>query len=121
MDVRKRPRWNEGLYLLGVQDDLRHEYSRIGAERDAFGRAHDREKFWFWVRIAAACWVWVIIGGVVMAQGFHMNAAIGAFYFPDVMDRAKLYVDSGVFVGTAGAFATLVWSWRTASKRGYFD
>jgi hypothetical protein len=104
-----------------VQDDLRHEYSRIGAERDAFGRAHDREKFWFWVRIAAACWGWVIIGAVVMAQGFHMNAAIGAFYFPDVMDRAKLYVDSGVFVGTAGAFATLVWSWRTASKRGYFD
>ena len=56
-----------------------------------------------------------------MAQGFHMNATVGQFYFPDVMDRAKLYLDSGVFVGTAGAFATLMWAWRTASKRGYFD
>jgi hypothetical protein len=26
-----------------------------------------------------------------------------------------------VFVGTAGAAATLIWAWRTADKRGYFD
>jgi hypothetical protein len=62
-----------------MQQDLRNEYSRIGKERDDAGRIHDRERFWFWVRIAVVCWVWVIIGAVVMAQGFHMNATIGPF------------------------------------------
>ena len=104
-----------------MQDDLRSEYEQIGRERDAAGRIHDRQRFWFWVRVAAACWVWVAIGGVIMAQGFHLNAVVGPFYFPDVMDRAQLYVDTGVFVGPAGAFVTLIWAWRTASKRGYFD
>ena len=56
-----------------------------------------------------------------MGMGFHMNATVGPFYFPDLMDRARLYIDTGVFVGTAGAFATLMWAWRTAAKRGYFD
>jgi len=56
-----------------------------------------------------------------MAVGFHMNATIGPYFFPDVMDRAELYVKTGVFVGTTGAFATLMWAWRAAAKRGYFD
>ena len=71
--------------------------------------------------MAVICWMWVVVGGVVMAMGFHMNAAIGQFYFPDLMDRAQLYVNTGVFVGTTGAFATLMWAWRIAAKRGYFD
>ena len=104
-----------------MQDDLRSEYAQIGRERDAAGRLHDRERFWFWVRVALAGWIWVIVGGVIMALGFHMNAAVGPFYFPGVMDRAQLYVDTGVFVGTAGAFVTLIWAWRKANKRGYFD
>jgi hypothetical protein len=104
-----------------VQEHLRSEYAEIGRERDAAGRIHDRERFWFWVRIAALCWVWVAAGAVVMAMGFHMNATVGQFYFPALMDRAKLYVDTGVFVGTAGAFVTLVLAWRIADKRGYFD
>jgi hypothetical protein len=104
-----------------VKEDLRAEYAEIGRERDESGRVHDRQRFWFWVRIAGMSWVWVIIGGVIMAQGFHMNAVVGTFYFPDVLDRAQLWVDTGVFVGTAGAFATLMWGWRAASKRGYFD
>ena len=104
-----------------MQSDLRDEYARIGTERDSAGRLHDRERFWFWVRIAVACWIWVIIGGVIMAFAFHLNATVGAFYFPEVMDRAELYLKTGVFVGTSGAFTTLVWGWRTASKRGYLD
>ena len=104
-----------------MQTDLRDEYAQIGRERDQAGRVLDRERRWFWVRVAVVCWVWVILGGVVMAQGFHLNATIGPFYFPDLMDRAQLYVDTGVFVGTAGAFCTIVWAWRVATKRGYFD
>jgi hypothetical protein len=104
-----------------VQDDLRSEYAQIGRERDAAGRIHDRQRFWFWVRVAVVCWLWVMTGGFIMALGFHMNAAIGQFYFPDLMDRAQLYVNTGVFVGTTGAFATLMLAWRTAAKRGYFD
>jgi hypothetical protein len=104
-----------------MQSDLRDEYARIGTERDAAGREHDRERFWFYVRVAAVSWVWVVIGGVIMAQGFHMNASVGPFYFPELMDRAHLMIDAGVFVGTTGAFVTLVWGWRAASKRGYLD
>jgi hypothetical protein len=121
VDVREHPDRHEGVYLLGVQPGLRDEYTRIGRERDESGRIHDRRRFWFWTRVAAACWAWVIAGGAIMAQGFHMNATIGAFYYPDLMDPAKLMVDAGVFVGTSGAFATLVWAWRAANKRGYFD
>jgi hypothetical protein len=104
-----------------VHNDLRSEYAQIGRERDEAGRLHDRQRFWFWVRIAAVCWIWVAIGAAVMGIGFHMNASVGQFYFPELMDRARLYVDTGVFVGTAGAFGTLMWAWRTAAKRGYFD
>jgi Na+/melibiose symporter-like transporter len=104
-----------------VQNDLRAQYEQIGRERDEAGRLHDRERFWFWVRVAIVGWVWTIVGGAIMAVGFHMNATIGPYFFPDVMDRAELYVKTGVFVGTTGAFATLMWAWRAAAKRGYFD
>ena len=104
-----------------MQEDLRAEYAEIGRERDETGRVHDRQRFWFWVRVAIVAWVWVIIGGVIMAQGLHMNAVVGKFYFPDVMDRAQLWFDTGAFVGTAGPFGTFMWAWRAASKRGYFD
>lgn len=104
-----------------MDEKLRTEYAEIGRERDAAGRVHDRERFWFYVRIGAVCWAWVVVGGLIMAQGFHMNAVVGQFYFPDVMDRAQLWVDTGATVGSAGAFATLMWGWRAASKRGYLD
>ena len=104
-----------------MQEDLRAEYAEIGRERDQAGRVHDRQRFWFWVRVAAVALCWVIVGAVIMAQGFHMNAVVGKFYFPDVMDRAQLWVDTGAFVGTAGPFATFMWAWRTGSRRGYFD
>jgi hypothetical protein len=104
-----------------VQDDLREEYARIGHERDAAGRAHDRQRFWFWVKVAGVCWVWTIIGGAIMANAFHINATVGQFFFPDLMDRAKLWLNAGILVGTGGSFATLVWAWRAADRRGYFD
>ncbi len=102
-----------------MQDDLRSEYAEIGRERDDAGRVHDRLRFWFWVRVSALAWVWVIIGGAIMAQGFRLNAVVGSFYFPDVMDRARLWMNTGIFVGTTGAFATFMWAWRIASKRGF--
>ena len=104
-----------------MQNDLRDEYARIGHERDEAGRLHDRAKFWFWVRVAVVCWVWTIIGGAVMANAFHIRATVGQFFFPDLMDEAKLWLEGGLFIGTAGPFVTLIWAWRTASKRGYFD
>lgn len=104
-----------------MQDDLRADYARIGQERDDAGRVADREKRWFFIRVAAICWAWVIVGGVVMAQAFHIDATVGHFYFPELMDRANLYLQTGVFVGTAGPLGTLIWGWRAATHRGYLD
>ena len=56
-----------------------------------------------------------------MANAFHIQASVGAFFFPDRMDVAKLWLQAGMLIGTGGAFATLIWAWRTANKRGYFD
>jgi hypothetical protein len=104
-----------------VQPDLREEYARIGAERDLEGRAFVRQRFWFWVKVACVCVVWNIIGGAVMANAFHINATVGQFFFPDLMETAQLWLKGGILIGTGGATATLVWAWRTADKRGYFD
>ena len=104
-----------------MQDDLRSQYAQIGRERDAEGYVHDRQRFWFWVRVSAVACVWVMIGGVIMARGLNINAVVGPFYFPDVMERARLWMSTGIFVGTTGVFATYMWAWRTGSKRGYFD
>jgi hypothetical protein len=104
-----------------VDPQLRKEYAQIGSERDAAGRLADREKFWFFVKLAAACWGWVAVGAVVMAQGFHINAVVGQFYFPDLMDRAQLWVEAGGLIGVAGPLGTLIYGWRVASRRGYLD
>ena len=104
-----------------MQSDLRDEYARIGQDRDAAGRVHDRERFWFWVRVAAICWAWTIVGAIVMANAFRINAVAGPFYFPDAMDLAKLWLQGGLLIGMGGTLATLIWGWRAASKRGYFD
>lgn len=104
-----------------MQDDLRAEYQRIGAERDEAGRIADRERFWFFVRLAGVCWVWVIIGGFIMARAFHIDATVGQFYFPSLMEKAETYLKVGVFVGTAGPLATLIIGWRKAAQRGYLD
>jgi hypothetical protein len=104
-----------------VQDDLRAEYQQIGIERDAAGRIADRERFWFFVRLAAVCWIWVVVGGFIMAQAFHINATVGQFYFPGLMEKAEAYLKAGVFIGTAGPLGTLVIGWRKAAERGYLD
>jgi hypothetical protein len=104
-----------------VDPQLRTEYAQIGRERDAAGRLADREKFWFFVRLAGICWLWVVVGGVVMAQAFHIRASVGQFYFPDLMDKANAYLKTGVFIGTAGPLGTLIAGWRVGARRGYFD
>jgi hypothetical protein len=104
-----------------MQSDLKVEYERIGQEREAAGRIADRERFWFFVRLAALCWVWVVIGLVIMAQAFRINATVGQFYFPGLMAKADAYLKIGVFVGTGGPLATLIVGWRKASHRGYLD
>lgn len=102
-------------------NDLRAEYAQIGRERDDAGRIADRERFWFFVRVAAICWVWVIVGGFIMAQAFHIRATVGQFYFPGLMAKAEAYLKTGVFVGTAGPLATIIIGWRKAAQRGYLD
>ena len=104
-----------------MQEDLRAEYAEIGRERDESGRVHDRQRFWFWVRVALGCWAWTIVGAAIMANAFHIQAVVGPFFFPDRMDVARLWLQGGLLIGTAGPFATLIWGWRTANKRGYFD
>ena len=104
-----------------MQPDLRADYQRIGEERDAAGAIADREKLWFFVRLGAFCWAWVAVGGVMMARGLHINATIGPFYFPGLMDRAEMWFNSGLFVGTAGPLMTLIFGLRRATHRGLLD
>lgn len=104
-----------------MQVNLRDEYTRIGQERDAAGREFDRSKLWFFVRIGAVCWAWTIAGAVVMAQAFHIDASVGQFYFPERMETAQLWMKGGLLIGTGGPLGTLIWGWRTAGRRGYFD
>ncbi|HET9424115.1 MAG TPA: hypothetical protein VFO55_01990 [Gemmatimonadaceae bacterium] len=104
-----------------MHPDLRAEYERIGQERDEAARIAARERRWFFVRVAAACWVWVIVGAAVMAQAFRIDATVGAFYYPGLMAKAEAYLQGGVFIGTAGPLVTLIIGWRKASGRGYLD
>ena len=104
-----------------MHPDLRKEYARIGAERDQAGRAHDRQRFWFWVKVGCACWGWSLVGAAVAFNSLHIRASVGQFFFPDAMETAKMWMNAGILIGTGGPFATLVWAWRTADKRGYFD
>ena len=104
-----------------MQSDLREEYARIGQERDAAARIDKRERFWFWARVVAICWGWTILGAVVMAKAFRINAYAGPFVFPETLELAKLWLQGGLLIGTGGSLGTLIWSWRAAAKRGYFD
>lgn len=104
-----------------MQADLREEYAKIGAERDAAGRIGDRERFWFFVRVGLVCWVWVIVGGIVMAQAFHIQATVGQFYFPGLMAKAEAYLKAGAFIGFVGPLGTILVGWRKAAARGYLD
>lgn len=104
-----------------MQTDLKAEYSRIGKERDAGGKIADRARFWFHLRTLAWCWVWVVIGGVLMAKSLHINASVGPFYFPGLMAKAEAYWNGGLFIGTAGPIATLLFFWRRAINRGILD
>jgi hypothetical protein len=104
-----------------MQSDLRAEYERIGKERDEAGRASDRERFRFFVRIAVISWIWVIIGGALMAKGLNIDATVGPFYFPGLMARAEALFKGGLFIGTAGPLLTIIFGMRMGNNRGYLD
>ena len=104
-----------------MQEDLRREYEQIGQERDEASRLAAREKRRFFVKVAVICWVWTVIGLVLVGRSFNINATIGNLYFPGLMQKAGLYMSAGLFVGTAGPIATLIVGWRKATERGYLD
>lgn len=96
-------------------------HQRIADEYAADARDTKGERRRFYITTLGWCWVWVVIGGVLMAQSFHMNAVIGWVYFPKMMARAQAYFASGLFIGTAGPLATLLVAWRRALNRGLLD
>ena len=96
-------------------------HERIAAEYEAGARDAKRERRRFAIWTIAICWTWVVVGGGLMGQGLHINATIGPFYFPRLMDRANALFSAGLFIGTAGPIATLLTAWRKASNRGILD
>ena len=69
----------------------------------------------------AWCWVWVVVGGVLIGESFHINATVGWIYFPKLMAKAQACFLGGVFVGAAGPLVTLLVAWRKAMNRGLLD
>src|SRR4051812_44305606 len=104
-----------------MQTDLKTEYDRIGRERTAAGREHDRDGRRFHVWTLIWMWVWTIAGCILVAQSMHIQGQIGWIELPREMMRAKIYFWGGLFVGASGSFGTLTYRWKLAMDRGYFD
>lgn len=96
-------------------------HQRIADEYAADARDVKRERWRFLWQTAVWCWVWVIVGGLLMGESFHINAIVGWIYFPKLMAKAQAYFLGGLFVGTAGPLATLLVAWRKAMERGLLD
>jgi hypothetical protein len=96
-------------------------HQRIADEYAADVRDIKRERWRFMWRTLAWCWAWVIIGGLLMGESFHINAVIGWIYFPKLMAKAQAFFLGGLFVGSAGPVATLLVAWRRAMDRGLLD
>src|ERR1043165_2010588 len=96
-------------------------HARIAAEYEASARDAKRERRQLALKTVAWCWCWVLIGGVLWGESLHINATVRGIYYPDIMDTAKLYFFSGMFVGIAGPAGTLVVAWRIAMSRGMLD
>jgi hypothetical protein len=104
-----------------MDSNLRTEYEQIGREKQEAGKEADRTRVRFFAGVAGVCWVWVMIGMVLVGESFHINATVGQFYYPALMARAQAYFSGGIFIGTAGPIGTLLWAWRRAIARGYLD
>jgi hypothetical protein len=96
-------------------------HQRIADEYEADARDVKRERRRFALLTLCWCWLWVLAGALLMAKSFHINATVGFIYFPHLMDRAQAYFMSGLFVGTAGPFASLLIAWKKAMTRGLLD
>jgi hypothetical protein len=96
-------------------------HQRIADEYAADARDVKRELRRFALSTLAWCWLWVVIGGVLMAKSFHVNATVGWVYFPNLMARAELLFNTGLFIGTAGPLGTLLVAWRKAMNRGLLE
>ena len=96
-------------------------HQRIADAYAADARDVKVERRRFAVRTLAWCWLWVIVGGLLMGESFHINSVVGWIYFPKLMAKAQAYFLGGLFVGTAGPLATLLIAWRKAMDRGLLD
>jgi hypothetical protein len=96
-------------------------HQRIADEYAADARDITRERRRFMVRTLAWCWLWVIIGGLLMGKSFHIDATVGWIYYPQLMAKAEGYFQGGLFIGTAGPLASLLIGWRRAVSRGLLD
>src|SRR5205823_3645002 len=96
-------------------------HQRIADEYEADARDAKRERWRFMLRTLAWCWLWVMIGGVLMAESFHLNATVGWIYFPHLMARAQGFFIGGLFIGTAGPVVSLLVAWRRAMSRGLLE
>lgn len=96
-------------------------HQRIADEYAADARDVKIERRRFMIQTLALCWLWVILGGLLMGESFHINAVIGWIYFPKLMAKAQAFFLGGLFVGTAGPVATLLVTWRRAMDRGLLD
>jgi hypothetical protein len=96
-------------------------HQRIAAEYAADAHDIKRERRRLALQMLGWCWLWAIVGGLLMGESFHINAVVGWIYFPRLMARAQGYFLGGLFVGTAGPLSTLFVGWRRAMDRGLLD
>ena len=96
-------------------------HARIAAEYEADARDAKRERRQLAWKTLGVCWLWVFVGVALMAEGLHINAVIGPFYYPGLMARAQGFFWGGLFVGTAGPIVTLFVAGRKAIDRGLLE
>ena len=96
-------------------------HQRIADEYTADAIDAKRERCRFAFQILGWCWLWVLVGGLLMAQAFHIDATVGWIYFPKLMAKAEAYFQAGLFIGTAGPLASLLIGWRRAVVQRLLD
>jgi len=96
-------------------------HQRIADAYASEARDVKRERRRLALQVVGWCWIWVVIGGLLMAESFHINATVGWIYFPKLMDRAQGFFLGGLFIGTAGPLISLLVGWRRAMGRGLLE
>lgn len=96
-------------------------HQRIADAYAADARDIKLERRRLMIQTLAWCWLWVIAGGLLLGESFHINALVGWIYFPRLMAKAEAFFLGGLFVGTVGPLVTLFIAWRKAMDRGLLD